>query len=134
MLFSARNVGGGYGAIHIVRDVSFDLNIGETLAVLHHHHLLANTHGKLRVLVNKDQSQPPVAGHRGKRIDEVLDDRGLQSLGQFVDDQQPRSGSESARDGELLLLTARECARRLVRASFEVGKQRIDVKVARRIG
>ncbi len=34
MLFSAHNVGGGYGAIHIVKDVSFDLDTGETLAVL----------------------------------------------------------------------------------------------------
>jgi ABC-type branched-subunit amino acid transport system ATPase component len=34
MLFSARNIAGGYGAIHIVKNVSFDLDTGETLAVL----------------------------------------------------------------------------------------------------
>ncbi len=34
MLLSARNIDGGYGAIHIVKDVSFDLDPGETLAVL----------------------------------------------------------------------------------------------------
>lgn len=34
MLFSARDIAGGYGAIHIVKNVSFDLDAGETLAVL----------------------------------------------------------------------------------------------------
>lgn len=34
MLFTANDVGGGYGAIHIVKDISFELGAGETLAVL----------------------------------------------------------------------------------------------------
>jgi ABC-type branched-subunit amino acid transport system ATPase component len=34
MLLSARNVSGGYGAILIVNNISFDLDCGETLAVL----------------------------------------------------------------------------------------------------
>jgi ABC-type branched-subunit amino acid transport system ATPase component len=34
MLLSVQNVGGGYGAIHIVKNISFDLDAGETLAVL----------------------------------------------------------------------------------------------------
>jgi len=34
MLFAARNIVGGYGAIRIVKDVSFELDAGETLAVL----------------------------------------------------------------------------------------------------
>jgi len=34
MLFSARNIAGGYGAIRIVKNVSFELDVGETLAVL----------------------------------------------------------------------------------------------------
>lgn len=34
MLFSAREIAGGYGAIHIVKNISFDLAAGETLAVL----------------------------------------------------------------------------------------------------
>ena len=34
MLFAAHNVAGGYGAIHIVKNVSFELDAGETLAVL----------------------------------------------------------------------------------------------------
>ena len=34
MLLSLQNVGGGYGAIHIVKNISFDLDAGETLAVL----------------------------------------------------------------------------------------------------
>ena len=34
MLLSVRNVFGGYGAIHIVKNVSFDLDGGETLALL----------------------------------------------------------------------------------------------------
>lgn len=34
MLFAADNVAGGYGAIHIVKNVSFELDAGETLAVL----------------------------------------------------------------------------------------------------
>lgn len=34
MLLSVQNVGGGYGAIHIVKNISFDLDAGETMAVL----------------------------------------------------------------------------------------------------
>jgi ABC-type branched-subunit amino acid transport system ATPase component len=34
MLFSAQNVAGGYGAIHIVKNISFNVDAGETLAVL----------------------------------------------------------------------------------------------------
>jgi len=34
MLLSVQNVEGGYGAIHIVKNISFDLDAGETLAVL----------------------------------------------------------------------------------------------------
>jgi ABC-type branched-subunit amino acid transport system ATPase component len=34
MLLSARNITGGYGAIHIVKNVSFDLDRGDTLALL----------------------------------------------------------------------------------------------------
>jgi ABC-type branched-subunit amino acid transport system ATPase component len=34
MLFSARSIAGGYGPIQIVRDISIDLDAGETLAVL----------------------------------------------------------------------------------------------------
>jgi branched-chain amino acid transport system ATP-binding protein len=34
MLFAAKSIVGGYRAIRIVRDVSFELDIGETLAVL----------------------------------------------------------------------------------------------------
>jgi ABC-type branched-subunit amino acid transport system ATPase component len=34
MLFSVHHVSGGYGAIHIVKDISFTLDAGETLAIL----------------------------------------------------------------------------------------------------
>jgi len=34
MLLKVRNIAGGYGAIHIVNNISFDLDAGETLAVL----------------------------------------------------------------------------------------------------
>lgn len=34
MLFSVRDIAGGYGAIQIVKNISFDLDAGETLAVL----------------------------------------------------------------------------------------------------
>ncbi len=34
MLFTARDIAGGYGSIHIVKNISFDLDAGETLAVL----------------------------------------------------------------------------------------------------
>jgi branched-chain amino acid transport system ATP-binding protein len=34
MLFAAHNIAGGYGAIRIVRDVSLEVDAGETLAVL----------------------------------------------------------------------------------------------------
>lgn len=34
MLLSARNISGGYGAIHIIKNISFDVDAGETLAVL----------------------------------------------------------------------------------------------------
>ncbi len=34
MLFAVRDIAGGYGAIHIVKNISFDLDAGETLAVL----------------------------------------------------------------------------------------------------
>jgi ABC-type branched-subunit amino acid transport system ATPase component len=34
MLLTAHDIAGGYGAIHIVKNISFDLDVGETLAVL----------------------------------------------------------------------------------------------------
>ncbi len=88
MLLSARNIAGGYGAIHIVKNVSFDLDVGETLAVLGRNGMGKTT--LLRTLVGLADrfagevviDEEPVPAHNPRAfarlgITYVPDDRGV---------------------------------------------------------
>ena len=54
---------------------------------------------------------------------DILDDRGLNSLGRLIQQQQPRPHDQRAADGELLLLAAGQITAAAAQHAVEHGKQ-----------
>src|SRR4051812_23434527 len=83
---------------------------GHDLAALHDEILIGERAREIVVLLDQQDRHVAVRRQRADRPLDVLDDRGLDTLGRLVQDQQLRRRRERASDRELLLLPAREVA------------------------
>jgi hypothetical protein len=79
-------------------------------AVLHHDHPVGDVEGEAQDLLGHDDGEAARVADRLQRPAHLADDRGLDALGGLVEEQDLRAAGERPRDGELLLLPAREVA------------------------
>src|SRR3989344_898813 len=116
----ARGPAGASDRHQLAHAVGFHVGAAATaddLATLHHQVLVGQFSGEVVELLDQHHGHllavEPLVGQLADGPPDVLDDAGLDALGGLVQDQDLGAGGQGARDGELLLLAAREAAKNL---------------------
>ena len=78
------------------------------LAAIHHEHRVGEIAGEVEILLDQHDRHAALLAEVVDGAADILDDRGLDTLGRLVQHQQPGSGDQRPRDRELLLLATRE--------------------------
>ncbi len=79
----------------------------DDLAVIHDEMAVGQRRGKTEVLLDQYDGHAPLFQLHQHFAQLLHDDRG-QAFGNFIEQQQPRTGAQNARHGQHLLFTARE--------------------------
>src|SRR5216683_2894607 len=77
---------------------------------------------EVEILLDQDHGQAAVVAQPLQGLDNLVDDRGLDTLGRLVEQDKPRLAAEAARDRQQLLLAARQRAAGTVEKHLEAGK------------
>src|SRR3989344_5976182 len=137
----ARGPAGASDRHQLAHAVGFHVGAAATaddLATLHHQVLVGQFIGEVVELLDQHHGHllavEPLVGQLADGPPDVLDDAGLDALGGLVQDQDLGAGGQGARDGELLLLAAREVAPTAVQHLLEHREELEELVVGLHIG
>src|SRR5574337_1711119 len=118
------------------RHPALELEVSERIAdtaMLHHEKPVGKGRGEAEVLLDK-QNREPFALEFGDRPADLLNDDRSKTFGRLVEHQEARAGAQDSRDGEHLLLAARQLSAAARKPLAQIGEERENALFAHRAG